>query len=472
MNIVTRFAPSPTGYLHLGNIRTALYSWLFARVNNGKFFIRIEDTDINKCNQKYIDNIFFVLDWLGLYWDNKPYYQSKKINLYKKNINFLLKNNLAYKCYCSVDRLNKIRNKCILNNLKPKYDGFCKNNLKILNNSKYVVRFKNSLEKNIFFKDEIFGLINIKNKELDDFIIQRSNGFPTYNFCVVIDDNNMCISHIIRGSDHINNTFKQINILKSLKFNIPKYVHLPLILDKNKKKLSKSKSCFSLNINNYINDGYLPEALINYLLKLGWSYKNIELISINNINNKLFNFKNINKSFCIYDNKKLIWINKFYIKNIKYDKLFYYLKPFFMKEKVNIKDIDNIYEIIYLIINRISFLKEIVDFYLLINRKFLLKKKILVKYDLIFIKKVTKYYLYNINNIILWSLYNIKLLINNSIKNLDYSKKYIFPFLRYLLIGNEIGIDLYILVFILKKEKVLYKLNNFVLKKIFKFFYI
>lgn len=457
MNIITRFAPSPTGYLHLGNIRVALYSWLFARKSKGKFFLRIEDTDIKRCNKKYIDNILYLLDWLGLYWDNKIYFQSENIDLYNYYIDILLKNNLAYKCYCNCERLIEVRKKCIFNNKKPKYDGYCRNKNLNYKNSKYVIRYKNFIKGNVKFNDLIFGNLNIKNKELDDFVIRRSNGLPTYNFCVVIDDNNMLITHIIRGSEHLNNTPKQINLLKSLNFKIPKYIHLPIILDKFKKKLSKRNNSF--NVNNFINNGYLPQTLINYLLKLGINNNNLEINDIKKLIN-IFNFNYINKSPCIINKKKIILINKYYINNISYNNLIYYIKPFFLKKKININNINNLYEIFFIILNRIYFLYEIVDFYILINRNFKLDLNILNKFNLN-LDIITKYFIKKFNNLNLWSIQNIKYIIKNYINNNNLKSKYVYSFLRYILIGYKYGIDLFKLIFILKKEKVLLKLNNF-----------
>ncbi len=456
MNIITRFAPSPTGYLHLGNIRVALYSWLFARNNNGKFFLRIEDTDFERCNKKYIDNILYLLDWFGLYWDNEIYFQSKNIDLYNYYIDLLLNNNLAYKCYCSFERLINIRKNCILNNKKPKYDNYCRNKNLNYKNIKYVVRFNNSFNNNIKFNDLIFGNLNFKNKELDDFIIRRSNGFPTYNFCVVIDDNNMLVTNIIRGSEHINNTPKQINLLNSLNFKKPKYVHLPIILDKHKKKLSKRNNVY--NINKYIKKGYLPYTLISYLLKLGISNNNLEINNIKKLKN-IFNLNNINKSPCIIDNKKIISLNKYYINNISYNKLKFYLKPFFLKKNINMNKINNLYEIFFIILERIYYLNEIVNFYILINTSFKLDLNILNKFNINFYI-IIKYFIKKFYLLSLWSIQNIKNIVNNYINNFNLKKQCIFILLRYILIGNKHGIDLFKLIFILKKKQVLLRLNN------------
>ncbi len=457
MNIITRFAPSPTGYLHLGNIRIALYSWLFARKNNGKFYLRIEDTDFKRCDKKYIDNILYLLDWFGIYWDNDIYFQSKNIDLYNYYIDILLKNNFAYKCYCNEERLINIRKKCILYKRKPKYDGYCRNKNLNYKNIKYVVRFRNLLKGKVKFNDLVFGNLNIKNKELDDFVIRRSNGLPTYNFCVIIDDNNMLINNVIRGSEHINNTPKQINLLKCLKFKIPNYIHLPIILDKFKKKLSKRNNNY--NINNYIEKGYLPQTLISYLLKLGISNNNLEINNIDKLKD-IFNFNNLNKSPCIINNEKIISLNKYYINNISYDKLKFYLKPFFLNHNINMNKIKNLYEIFFIILERIYYLYQIVDFYILITSYFELNSNILEKFNLN-LNFIIKYFIKKFDLLILWSVQNIKNIINNFFSKFNFKKKCVYSLLRYILIGNKYGIDIFKLIFILKKKQVLLRLKNF-----------
>ncbi len=456
MNIITRFAPSPTGYLHLGNIRTAIFSWLYARKNNGKFLIRIEDTDIKRCKNKYIDNIFYLLEWLGLYWDDEPYYQSKRLDIYKDVINLLLEKKLAYKCFCNLDRLKNIKNICLKKKIRPIYDGYCRKNNKNFLNKKYVIRFKNLNKNEIFFNDEIFGNIKFNNFYLDDFIIQRSNGIPTYNLCVIVDDYYMSITNVIRGCEHINNIPNQISLINSLCYNIPKYCHLPLLLDKNNKKLSKRNKLSSLNY--YINKGFLPESIVNYLLKLGWSYKNLEIFNINDMK-KYFKFKYFNKSSCILNYKKILWINKFYINNLNKDKFIFYLKPLFLKKNIYINNINNIYELIFLIINRVFLLMDIINFYILINNIFDIDYKYLSKYNLYFVKKIVFYFKYKLNNLNFWSLNNIRIIIKNTLKK--FNSKYIFRILRYLLIGNEIGPNLDIIIFILKKDNIFLKLNKF-----------
>ncbi len=463
-NIITRFAPSPTGYLHIGNIRSALYSWLYARKNNGIFFLRIEDTDIKRNNQKYIDNIFYVLEWLGLYWDDKPIYQSKRIDFYKQIIFDMLNKNLAYKCYCDINRLKKIRRVCLLNNIKPRYDGYCRKKKKLIKNKSYVIRFKNPLLGKIIFKDIVFGNLKIFNHELDDFIILRSNGIPTYNFCVVADDFNMSVTHVIRGEDHINNTFKQINIINTLNYNVPKYVHLPMILNKEGQKLSKRDS--SSDINDYIKSGFLPESILNSLLRLGWSYKNNEIFYIHEMI-KIFNFKNIKKSSCILNFKKMIWINKYYINNISYKKLLFYLKFFFDFNNIKINYINNFSEIINSILYRSYLLKDIYNFYIIFdNNYFFLNKNILLKFNKNIFIKLLLFFKYSFSLLCVWNINNINKIIHNSFKKFIFlSKKKIYQLLRFFTTGKLNTISISTIILLLGNKKVKYRLN-YSIKKI------
>ncbi len=468
-NIVTRFAPSPTGYLHIGNIRTALYSWLYARKNNGKFILRIEDTDLNRYKKKYVDYIFYILEWLGLYWDETPYYQSERLDLYKSIINEMLNKDLAYKCYCSVDRLNKLRELCIKSKRKPFYDGCCRDKfLNYKNNLPYVVRFKNSKFGYIVFKDLVFGKINISNLNLDDIIIQRSNGLPTYNFCVIVDDYYMNVSHVIRGEDHLSNTPKQINILNSLNYLIPIYVHLPIILDINGKKLSKRNS--DSNILNYINKGFLPESILNYLLRLGWSYKNYEIIHIHEMK-YLFDLYKLNKSPCIMNYRKLIWINRYYISTINSKKLILYLKNFFLLNNINLNYLNNFNEIINFYVKRSNTLKDIMDFYLIFSNNTYLKNGI--NFFLNYLNKdsykIIIYFLKKISKQKNWCIKSINYIIDLLLKKFYFfSKKKIFTILRFFLTGLINTPELSIIIFFLKKKEIQYRLN-YILNKIFKF---
>jgi len=359
MKIKTRFAPSPTGDLHIGSIRTALYSWLFAKSHHGKFILRIEDTDIERSQESSIDSILIGLKWLGLNWDEGPYFQTKRLQRYKEVIDIMVKKGDAYKCFCSPKKLEEDRKKQIRNGLKARYSRHCRNlNLENVFNQGYVIRFKNPISGTVTFNDQIRGEIIFDNSELDDLIIQRSNGMPTYNFCVVIDDLDMKITHVIRGEDHINNTPRQINILKSLGAKIPIYAHLSMILDEMGNKISKRKN--AQNIIEYRKNGFLPEALLNYIVRLGWSYGNKEIFTVLEMQ-KLFNLKSISKSSSIINLKKLLWLNKYYINYLPLNQITNNLKDYMNKEKINISNGPNLEFLVESLRSRFYTIKEMTE---------------------------------------------------------------------------------------------------------------
>lgn len=357
--IITRFAPSPTGHLHIGGIRTALFSWIYAKKHNGDFLLRIEDSDFNRYKPEAVKIILDSLGWLGIHVDNQPYYQSHHIDRYKEIITYLLKHKKAYRCYCSQDRLNKLRQHQIDNKEKPRYDGHCRKYLDIKQTS-YVVRFKNPKDGTVSWFDDVKKhKITFENHELDDFIIQRSNGTPTYHLCVVVDDIDMNISNIIRGDDHISNTPKQINLYNALNKNIPNFAHLPMVLGTDRKKLSKRDSNI-INIMEYKEKGYLPEAIINYLVRLGWSYGNKEIFNIKEIMQS-FKLENVNSSASMFNIDKLNWLNKYYLSHLPIDKIMDYLQFHFKKEQLDITKGPKLQEIIPIMSQKANTLQEIVN---------------------------------------------------------------------------------------------------------------
>ena len=306
---ITRFAPSPTGNLHLGGARTALFAWLHARTYKGKFLIRFEDTDKERSKKEYVDSIISSLHWLGIEPDENPIFQSERTELHKEAALSLLNSGKAYSCDCTPDQLKKMRDNQIKNKLQPRYDGF--NRDKNLSHKEgNVIRFKMPENGTTSFEDKILGTISVNNKELDDFIILRSDSSPTYNFCAALDDIDMNISTVIRGDDHITNTLKQINILNALNVSIPKYAHLPMVLSSDGKRLSKRDG--AVDINDYKQMGYTKEAMVNYLIKLGWSYKDQEIFSVNELMS-LFNLDNVNSSAAKFSEDLLNWYNNKYI---------------------------------------------------------------------------------------------------------------------------------------------------------------
>lgn len=312
MTVVTRFAPSPTGFLHVGGARTALYSWLVARANQGKFVLRIEDTDRERSTQPAIDAILAGMEWLGLNWDEGPYYQTKRFDRYEHFVNLLLEQDKAYKCYCSTERLDEMREAQMARGEKPRYDGHCRDN-PAAHGDKFVVRFRNPQSGTVKFNDHIRGPIEIANSELDDLIIARSDGTPTYNFCVVIDDWEMQVTHVVRGEDHINNTPRQINILQALGAPVPEYAHVSMILGDDGKKLSKRHGAVS--VMQYRDDGYLPQAVLNYLVRLGWSHGDQEIFSVAEMIEK-FSLDEVNKAASAFNTEKLNWLNQHYMKSL------------------------------------------------------------------------------------------------------------------------------------------------------------
>ena len=313
MKIRTRFAPSPTGYLHIGGARTALFNWLYAKKNQGEYILRIEDTDRERSKAECTQDIFSSLEWLGINSDIKPVFQSKRIEKYKQAIQLLLNNGNAYYCYCSKERIEALRNEQMKNKQKPRYDGFCRDLSTPPNtNIAPVVRFKNPIDGNVIINDHVRGEIIVQNSELDDLVLARSDGSPTYHLTVVVDDVDFEITHVIRGDDHLNNTPRQINIFKALNKDIPQYAHIPLIHGKDGKRLSKRHGAVS--VNQFRSEGFLPQALLNYLIRLGWSYGDQEIFSAKEMVD-LFDFSSVQASAATFDMDKLLWVNQQYMKN-------------------------------------------------------------------------------------------------------------------------------------------------------------
>ncbi len=312
MKVRTRFAPSPTGYLHIGGVRTALFSWLYARKHGGDFILRIEDTDLARSTKESVDVILQGMEWLGLDYDEGPFYQTQRMERYTEVIQQLLDNGQAYYCYCTKEELDTLRAEQIANKQKPRYDGRYRDfNGTPPQGVEPVIRFKNPLEGEVVIDDLIKGPVTIRNSELDDLIIARPDGTPTYNFCVVIDDLDMEITHVIRGDDHLNNTPRQINIFNALGAPLPKFAHVAMILGEDGKRLSKRHG--AVNVLQYRDQGYLPQALINYLVRLGWSHGDQELFSREEMIN-LFSLEAVNSGNSTFSPKKLLWVNEQYIK--------------------------------------------------------------------------------------------------------------------------------------------------------------
>jgi glutamyl-tRNA synthetase len=317
MTVRTRFAPSPTGFIHLGNLRSALYPWAFARKMKGDFILRIEDTDQERSSQEAVDVIIEGMRWLGLDIDEGPIYQMQRMDRYREVIAQMLKDGLAYYCYMSEDELNALRDAQMANKEKPRYNGFWRpeagKDLPIPPEGiKPVIRFKNPIGGSVVWEDAVKGRIEISNDELDDLVIARPDGTPTYNFCVVVDDLDMKITHVIRGDDHVNNTPRQINILKALGGVSPIYAHLPTVLNDQGEKMSKRNGAMS--VRDYEREGYMPEAVLNYLARLGWSHGDAEIFTKEQFVD-WFNLDHLGKSPAQHNPEKLLWLNHHYLQH-------------------------------------------------------------------------------------------------------------------------------------------------------------
>lgn len=359
----TRFAPSPTGYLHLGGARTALYSWAFARHHKGQFILRVEDTDLERSTPEAVQAIMDGMNWLGLDCDEGPFFQMQRMDRYKAMITKLLEEGSAYYCYCTQDELNQMREQQRKNNERIRYDGTWrpeegKQLPMIPEGIKPVIRFKNPKEGAVQWDDLVKGSISINNEEMDDLIIARQDGTPTYNFCVVVDDWEMNITHVIRGDDHINNTPRQINILKALGGEQPVYGHIPMILGPDGEKLSKRHGAVS--VVQYHEEGFLPEAMINYLARLGWSHGDDELFSRDQLI-EWFDSTSLSKSAAQFDPEKLKWVNAHYMKQAEPSVLLTDLQDRLSKANISIEQGPALQDVLNVILERASTLVELRD---------------------------------------------------------------------------------------------------------------
>ena len=308
--IRTRFAPSPTGVLHLGSVRTALFCWLYAKHCDGQFVLRIEDTDKERSTKENVNAILEGMSWLGMDYDEGPIFQTDRFERYHEIAKDWLELGKAYRCYCSKDELDKMRNKQKEKGEKTRYNGHCRDLKRNDSKEGFVLRFKNPLSGKVVVNDQVRGEVEFENHELDDLVIVRTDGSPTYNFAVVIDDADMNISHVIRGDDHLNNTPRQINMFKALGVNAPIYSHLPMILGDDGAKLSKRHG--AVDIRDYREQGFIPEAILNYLVRLGWSYGDQEVFDTEEMI-KLFDLSDINQSAAAFSSDKLLWLNQEYM---------------------------------------------------------------------------------------------------------------------------------------------------------------
>ena len=326
--VKVRFAPSPTGFLHIGGVRTALFNWLYAKNHGGKFVLRIEDTDLSRSTEESIEEILESMRWLGLDWDEGPFRQTERQGIYSQKVGQLLSAGKAYHCYCTPEELDRKRSEAQKAGNKPKYDGTCRERPDSPEGAPSVIRFKAPIEGTVVVEDLLRGKVVFDIAELDDVIIQRTDGTPTYNFVVVVDDSEMGITHVIRGDDHLSNTPRQCLLYDALDFKRPQFSHISMILGQDKSRLSKRHGATSALA--YRDMGYLPDAMINYLARLGWSHGDQEIFSRDELI-KYFSFDSVNTSAAIFDADKLSWVNEQYIQSTPPEELAQHLEPHLVK---------------------------------------------------------------------------------------------------------------------------------------------
>ena len=371
MTVRTRFAPSPTGYLHLGGARTALFAWAYARRFGGTFILRIEDTDLERSTPEAVQAILDGMQWLGLHHDEGPFYQMRRMDRYREVIAQMLAAGTAYHCYCSPDEVEAMRERQRAAGEKPRYDGTWrpepgKTLPPVPEGRKPVVRFKNPLDGEVSWEDAVKGRITIANREMDDLVIARPDGTPTYNFCVVVDDWDMKITHVIRGDDHVNNTPRQINILKALGGQLPIYGHVPMILGADGEKLSKRHGAVS--VMEYPAQGYLPEAMLNYLARLGWSHGDDEIFSMEQFCS-WFDLDHLTKSPAQFNPEKLAWLNNHYIKQADNQRLAELTMPALERDGAKFDSAPPLPEVIALLKDRANTINELADAAMLFYRE-------------------------------------------------------------------------------------------------------
>jgi glutamyl-tRNA synthetase len=454
MMVITRFAPSPTGNLHIGGARTALFNWLYAKSKGGKFLLRIEDTDKKRSEQKYVESILESLEWLGIVHDDSLIYQSERNEKYKAAIEILLNNNHAYYCNCSKNELDELRKEQQKLGVKPKYDG--RNRDKgLIEEPGSVIRFKTPLSGKITLNDTLKGEVTVENSELDDLIIQRADGSPTYNLTVVVDDIDMGVTNIIRGDDHLNNTFRQIHMMNALNFTAPQYTHIPLIMGEDRKRLSKRHGAVSAY--DFRDEGLLPISIINYLARLGWAAGDKEKFELEELVG-LFNLEGLNKSSSIFDYKKLFSINKYFIKEIQVDDL--YNEFILLNTDFLSLDKEKVIEIIEAQRDRCKTIKEMIDesmFFLSDNLN--IDESLISKFLIPENKMIFDSLLSCLNSIEEWSLINIKDKIDGIIQNLELSTPKFAKPTRVALTGSLSSPSIDLTIYLLGKESCLNRIK-------------
>ena len=455
--VATRFAPSPTGPLHIGGIRTALFNWLYSKNQKGNFYLRIEDTDKERSKDEYINQIIQSLKWIGIKSDKENYIQSTKLKLHVEIANKLLENNFAYKCYCSEKEIEEAKNRSKQKKLPYIYNRKCRDLKEVPKNIDPVIRFKSKIEGESILNDLVQGEVKIENSTIEDFIILRRDGTPTYNLSAAVDDKKMEISHIIRGDDHKMNTFKQMQIFQSMNWNLPKYSHIPLIHTSDGKKLSKREKASTLE--DYKKIGIMADALRNYLLRLGWSYKDKEIFTLEE-SIKHFNIEGIGRSPSKLDMSRILSMNEHYIKNISendlFDRLIEYCECY--KDKIDSKA-EKIKKSINFLKNKAKTLEDIFN-----NSQYLIKDKIEIAAEDKKIldnlsKTILKDFLKEFEKLSDVNKETLEKIINNLIKNSKTNFQSVGQPLRIALIGSKFGPGIYDIILSLDKKDVIQRLK-------------
>ena len=459
--VATRFAPSPTGPLHIGGVRTALFNWLYSKNQKGSFFLRIEDTDKERSKDEYKNQIIKSLKWIGIENDGNEYIQSKKIEDHIKIANELLKNGYAYKCYCSNEEIEEQKNRAKQKKIPYIYDRKWrdKSEADAPKDTKPAIRFKSKIDGSTILKDLVQGDIEIENNTIEDFIILRNDGSPTYNLSASVDDHEMNITHIIRGDDHKINTFKQIQIYLAMKWEMPSFAHIPLIHTADGKKLSKRDKASTLD--DYSKIGIMPEALRNYLLRLGWSFKDKEIFTEEE-SIQHFNLEGIGKSPSKLDMSRILSMNEHYIKNIDENELFNQLIKYckIYKEKIPNEKEDKIKSSLAFLKNKAKTLEDIYK-----NSNYIIQDKVIFNPDDIKLiddkaKKIVSEFSSNILKIEKLNKENLEPIINDLIKKNDTNFKGVGQPLRIFLTGSKFGPGIYDIISSLGKDEVLNRLGN------------
>ena len=460
-SVATRFAPSPTGPLHIGGVRTALFNWLYSKNNKGKFYLRIEDTDKERSKDEYKNQIIQSLEWIGLKHDGSEYIQSKNIKKHKDIANELLKRGFAYKCYCSEEEIKEQKEKAKKAKMPFVYNRKWREpkDLETPNNIKPVIRFKSKISGNTIIKDLVQGEINVSNSTIEDFVILRSDGSPTYQLSAVVDDNEMCITHVIRGDDHKINTFKQKQIYEAMGWNVPEFAHIPLIHSAEGKKLSKRDNAST--INDYTKIGIMPEALRNYLLRLGWSYKEKEIFTLDE-SIKYFNLSGIGKSPSKLDMERILSINEHYIKSIDEQELYIRLKNYAAeyKKDINEKFEKNLITSIHFLKNKAKSLEDIYN-----NAQYIIAENLIIKEETLKLidekaKEIISDFSKRIENGKKLNKESLEKDLKELINIHKTNFKGVGQPMRIALTGSKYGPGIYDIILSLGKEIVLKRLNN------------